>query len=83
MQVFCGIDWAEDHYDVALVDQAGVVLTERRIDDDFSIRKYSGRIRRWGCLDSCARGPAGMLRSRTLQARAWLTTNSSTRTFLT
>src|SRR3979409_1947345 len=32
--VFCGIDWAEDHYDVALVDQAGVVLTERRIDDD-------------------------------------------------
>ena len=34
MHVFCGIDWAEDHYDVALVDQAGVVLTERRIDDD-------------------------------------------------
>jgi len=28
------IDWAEDHYDVALVDQAGVVLIERRIDDD-------------------------------------------------
>src|ERR1700730_10644428 len=34
VQVFCGIDWAEDHYDVALVDHAGVVLTERRIDDD-------------------------------------------------
>jgi hypothetical protein len=34
VQVFCGIDWAEDHYDVALVDEAGVVLTERRIDDD-------------------------------------------------
>ena len=32
--VFCGIDWAEDHYDLALVDQAGVVLTERRINDD-------------------------------------------------
>src|SRR5260221_10841843 len=32
--VFCWIDCAEDHYDVALVDQAGVVLTERRIDDD-------------------------------------------------
>ena len=28
------IDWAEDHYDVALVDHAGVVLTGRRIDDD-------------------------------------------------
>src|ERR1700674_3170674 len=36
VQVFCGIDWAEDHYDVALVDQAGVVLRERRIDDDAS-----------------------------------------------
>src|ERR1700716_3050911 len=34
VHVFCGIDWAEDHYDVALVDQAGVMLTERRIDDD-------------------------------------------------
>src|SRR5579859_8108602 len=34
VHVFCGIDWAEDHYDVAIVDQAGVVLTERRIDDD-------------------------------------------------
>src|SRR4030088_417421 len=33
VHVFCGIDWAEDHYDVALVDQAGVVLTERRIED--------------------------------------------------
>jgi hypothetical protein len=36
VQVFCGIDWAEDHYDVALVDQAGVVLTHRRIDDNFT-----------------------------------------------
>ena len=34
MHVFCGIDWAEDHYDMALVDEAGVVLTERRIDDN-------------------------------------------------
>ena len=34
VHVFCGIDWAEDHYDVALVDQASVVLKERRIDDD-------------------------------------------------
>jgi hypothetical protein len=34
VQVFYGIDCAEDHYDVALVDQPGIVLTERRIDDD-------------------------------------------------
>ena len=34
MPVFCGIDWAEEHYDVALVDEAGVVLIRRRIADD-------------------------------------------------
>src|ERR687886_950973 len=32
--VFCGIDWAEDHYDVAIVDEAGLVLARRRIADD-------------------------------------------------
>src|SRR5437764_13190721 len=35
VQAFCGIDWAEDHYDMALVDQAGVVLAERRINYDW------------------------------------------------
>jgi hypothetical protein len=23
--VFCGIDWAEDHHDIALVDQDGIL----------------------------------------------------------
>jgi hypothetical protein len=32
--VFCGIDWAEDHHDIALVDQDGALLAKRRIDDD-------------------------------------------------
>src|SRR5438067_8647499 len=32
--VFCGIDWAEDHYDVAVVDDAGAVLARKRISDD-------------------------------------------------
>ena len=32
--MFCGIDWAEDHYDVAVVDDAGIVLVRRRIPDD-------------------------------------------------
>jgi transposase len=32
--VFCGIDWAEDHHDIALVDQDGVLLAKRRIGDD-------------------------------------------------
>jgi len=32
--VFCGIDWAESHHDVALVDDAGQLLAKRRISDD-------------------------------------------------
>ncbi|MFE4933448.1 MULTISPECIES: IS110 family RNA-guided transposase [unclassified Streptomyces] len=32
--VFCGIDWAESHHDVALVDDAGQLLAKRRITDD-------------------------------------------------
>ena len=33
-QVFCGIDWAEDHHDVALADRDGQLLARRRISDD-------------------------------------------------
>lgn len=32
--VFCGIDWAEDHHDVCLVDETGTVLWRRRITHD-------------------------------------------------
>ena len=32
--VFCGIDWAEDHHDIALVDRDGTLLAKRRIGDD-------------------------------------------------
>ena len=34
MDVFCGIDWAEDHHDIALVDRDGQLLASRRISDD-------------------------------------------------
>ena len=34
MDVYCGIDWAEDHHDIALVDQHGKLLARRRISDD-------------------------------------------------
>lgn len=34
MDVFCGIDWAEDHHDIALVNQDGQLLARRRISDD-------------------------------------------------
>jgi hypothetical protein len=31
--VFCGIDWAEDHHDAALVDTRGIVLASPRVTD--------------------------------------------------
>ena len=34
-QIFCGIDWAEHHHDVALVDDRGNVVARRRITDGF------------------------------------------------
>jgi transposase len=34
MDVFCGIDWAEAHHDIALVDRDGSLLARRRISDD-------------------------------------------------
>ena len=34
MDVFCGIDWAEDHHDIALVDRDGQLLARLRISDD-------------------------------------------------
>lgn len=32
--VTCGIDWAEQHHDVALVDGQGQLVAKRRISDD-------------------------------------------------
>src|SRR5262250_863519 len=34
MDVFCGIDWAEGHHDIALVGRDGKLLARRRISDD-------------------------------------------------
>ena len=34
MRVFCGIDWAEAHHDIALVDDEGTLIAKRRISDD-------------------------------------------------
>ena len=31
MGLTCGIDWAEGHHDVAIVDESGTVLAEQRI----------------------------------------------------
>ncbi len=32
--MFCGIDWAENHHDVALVDAEGTLIAKRRVSDD-------------------------------------------------
>ncbi|MGF6889538.1 transposase [Nocardia sp. GAS34] len=34
MGAFCGIDWAESHHDVAVIDGEGKVLGRKRISDD-------------------------------------------------
>ena len=34
MDVSCGIDWAEDHHDIALAGRDGQLLARRRISDD-------------------------------------------------
>jgi transposase len=34
LDIFCGIDWAEGHHDIALVDRDGQLLAHQRISDD-------------------------------------------------
>jgi hypothetical protein len=34
LAITCGIDWAENHHDVALVDEEGKLVAKRRIRDD-------------------------------------------------
>jgi hypothetical protein len=36
LTITCGIDWAENHHDVALVDEAGKLVAKRRISDDMA-----------------------------------------------
>ena len=38
MTITCGIDWAENHHDVALVDETGKLVAKLRISDD--VRGY-------------------------------------------
>ncbi|MYW94283.1 IS110 family transposase, partial [Amycolatopsis rubida] len=34
MTLFCGIDWAESHHDVAIIDDTATVVAKARIGDD-------------------------------------------------
>jgi transposase len=36
MMIFCGIDWASDHHDIALVDADGALAARARISDDIA-----------------------------------------------
>ena len=36
MTITCGIDWVENHHDVALADEAGGLVAKRRISDDMA-----------------------------------------------
>ena len=36
MQIYCGVDWAEDHHDIAIIDEQGTLLAKRRISDDLA-----------------------------------------------
>ena len=31
-EVFCGIDWAQEHHDLVVVDEKGQLLASHRID---------------------------------------------------
>ena len=33
MAAYCGIDWAEGHHDIAVVDDQGTLLAKRRVDE--------------------------------------------------
>jgi Transposase len=34
VKLFCGIDWAEGHHDVAIIDGDGQLVSKKRISDD-------------------------------------------------
>jgi transposase len=34
VKLFCGIDWAQDHHDLAVIDADGQLVAEKRISDD-------------------------------------------------
>lgn len=34
MKLFCGIDWAEGHHDLAVIDADGQLVVKKRITDD-------------------------------------------------
>ncbi len=55
LTITCGIDWAEDHHDVALVDETGKLVAKQRIKDDADgFRRLPALLAEAG---DCAEGP--------------------------
>ena len=52
MSLTCGIDWAVDHHDVAVVDHAGVVVSEARVPND-----ATGVAQLWELLEAAGERP--------------------------
>ena len=52
MSLTCGIDWADDHHDVAVVDHDGIVVSEARVPND-----ASGVARLWELLEEAGERP--------------------------
>lgn len=36
MSIYCGIDWADDHHDIAIIDEEGNTLDTCRISNDLT-----------------------------------------------
>jgi transposase len=53
--VYCGIDWAEDHHDGALVDEEGRVVAQQRTGDD--VEGYRALLELLAEHGDCAEAP--------------------------
>jgi hypothetical protein len=73
MAVFCGIDWSEDHHDVAVVDADGRLVAKRRISDD-----VAGFGQLLGLLAEAGDSPTAPMPVAIETARVWAFTESAT-----
>jgi len=56
MAMFCGIDWAEDHHDIAVVDDTGALVARARIENS-----AAGLSALLAMLAECGDTPAGLV----------------------
>jgi Transposase len=56
VKLFCGIDWAEAHHDVAIIEGDGQLVAKKRIADDPA--RLAELIEMLTAAGDCAPGPA-------------------------